>query len=170
MSTSKRYDYAETRRRVEQAHQRVTGEALGDVGINVLVKHNAWLVVEHLSQALKEFGLSHTGYIVMVLLHSMPDDTANPSELCLCTGETRANMTRICDELVEQGLVRRVPSVEDRRRIDLSLTETGVRLLERAVPELRRRNKAIYSVFTEEEKAVFEAQLLKLMRSLEANL
>lgn len=170
MSKSKRYDYSETRKRVEQAHQRVTGEALGDVGINVLIKHNAWLVGEMLANELRQFNLSHPGYIVMVVLHSMPDDMANPSDLCLYTGETRANMTRICDELVEQGMVRRVPSLDDRRRVDISLTESGVAMLEQAVPEIRQRNKAIYSVFDADEKAQFEALLLKLMRSMEANI
>lgn len=167
MNKSKRYDYEETQRRIECAHQRATGDALGDVKINLLVKQNAWLLSDHFNNELKAYNLSCVSYFTLMMLYSTPHNLANPSDICLCTGETRANMTRICDELVEQGFVKRIPSSDDRRRVDLSLTENGIELLKTVAPALHERVEAVFSVFDASEKATLETLLLKLMRSLE---
>jgi len=42
----------------------------------------------------------------MVALRSRPDNLVDSSELCDATGESRGNMTRICDDLVEVTLQR----------------------------------------------------------------
>ncbi|AXI04049.1 MarR family winged helix-turn-helix transcriptional regulator [Aquirhabdus parva] len=167
MNKSKRLNYAETRDRIERSHSLVTGGPLGTIQINLLIKYNGWLLHEFLGKTLQEFNLSTAGYITMHLINSAPDQIANPSDLTVCTGETRANMTRISDELVERGLLRRVTNEHDRRRVDLSLTDEGNALLKQVVPHARARGKAIYGVFDDEELAMFEKLLLKLLHSLE---
>lgn len=168
MKKSKRLNYTETRQRVEQSHQRVTGESLGSVQVTLLIKHIAWRAQELLNEVVSEFGLNGPGYICMVMINSLPDRVANPSELCDWTGETRANMTRITDELVEKGWLRRVPNLEDRRRVDLSLTEQGLALIEQVMPRARQNNRDVFSVFSEEELALLEKLLLRLSQRLDA--
>jgi MarR family transcriptional repressor of emrRAB len=121
MNKSKRLNYSELRERVERSHQMVVGQTqgLGTIKINLLVKYNAGLMQELLNKELEDFGLSASAYIAMTMINGSTDHTANPSDLSLCTGETRANMTRICDDLVAQGLLQRVTSPVDRRRIDM---------------------------------------------------
>jgi DNA-binding MarR family transcriptional regulator len=58
---------------------------------------------ERLGRRLGPHGLTATGYITMVSLHSHPEDLANPSTVSEITGEMRGNMTRILDELVDKG-------------------------------------------------------------------
>jgi MarR family transcriptional repressor of emrRAB len=171
MNKSKRLNYSELRERVERSHQMVVGQTqgLGTIKINLLVKYNAWLMQELLNKELEDFGLSASAYIAMTMINGSTDHTANPSDLSLCTGETRANMTRICDDLVAQGLLQRVTSPVDRRRIDMSLTEKGLDLLRRVVPKVREKNRKVFSVFSDDEREVLEKSLLKLLVAIESN-
>lgn len=170
MSTSKRLDFNEIRKRVETSHQMVTGEGLGGVQTNLLIKYNAWLIHELLSNTLEQFGLSAPGYISMTMINSAPGQMANPSDMSLCTGETRANMTRICDDLVAKGWLQRVTNPNDRRRVDMSLTPEGLALLKQVIPIARAKNREVFEVFNDDERATLERLLLKLLGSLESHL
>ena len=165
----KRRPHHEVEKRVDLAHQRTTGVPLSsDIRLGVLIKHNASLLLDLMNQGLEPYGISAVAYMVMMNLQSTPSNLANPSELCNATSETRSNMTRITDELVDKGLIKRVPNEEDRRRVDLSLTEAGIELLRTVVPVIRAKMQIIFSGFTETSKAAFEADLIKLNRVLES--
>lgn len=170
MNNQTRLTHTEKEQRVERAHRHAVGEPLGDVRLAILIKHNAWLLSDLLNKVLEPFGISSVGYIAMMTLQGTQENLANPSDICMATGETRSNMTRIVDELVQKGLIKRITNEEDRRRVDLSLTEAGKELLRTVVPMIRKGNEAIFSVFSPEAKAVFEADMLKLKNALEAYL
>ena len=168
MNSTKRYNHTEKEKLVERAHRRAACEPLGDIKLALLIKHNAVLLSDVLDKALEPHDIGNVAYIAMMTLYSTSDNLANPSEICRATGETRSNMTRITDELVKKGLIRRVTNDEDRRRVDLSLTETGIKLLNIVVPLIRQGNAAVFSVFNPESKATFEANMLKLKNALES--
>jgi MarR family transcriptional repressor of emrRAB len=170
MNNIKRVSYADKRLRVERAHRLADPEGLANIRLSMIVKHNSWLIADWMTRQLEQQGLAFSSYVTLVSLYGLPEGQANPSELCLCTGETRANMTRICDELVARGLMDRVTSLEDRRRVDLTLTDKGRVLLEAVMPDLRGRLSQLLSVFSEDEKGQLENLLLKLMRTFEADL
>jgi MarR family transcriptional regulator, negative regulator of the multidrug operon emrRAB len=167
MNSKKRLSQSETEAIVTRAHQRAAGGPLGDVKIGILIRQSHSLLMDTLNRYLAPFGLSTGSYFAMNMLYGKAENLANPSELCLITGETRANMTRICDELVEKNLMHRVTNLEDRRRVDLSLTDAGVALLKRVVPALREKNQTMLSVFDEEEKAMLVTLLSRLNQRLE---
>jgi DNA-binding MarR family transcriptional regulator len=164
-----RHPHSEIEKRVDMAHQRAIGSPLNsELRLTLLVKHNAWLLSDLLSRTVEPFGISGVAYIAMMTLQSTPENLANPSELCSATGVTRSNMTRITDELAAKGLIKRVANEEDRRRVDLSLTEEGMQLLRQVVPVLRKKTQAVFSVFNDETKTAFEAELIKLKQVLES--
>jgi len=144
--------------------------ALLDVEINVLTRHSSSLLTELINRSLLPFKLSCVCYLAMMYLHSSTDNCANPSEISRAIGDTRTNMTRICDELVMKGLVRRVPNAEDRRRVDLSLTQQGMVLLQDAVPQVRTRVHDVMREFQPEEKALLVRLMARLNKSLNAQL
>ena len=152
------------------AHRKAAGKGLGDIQISILIRLNYFLMNDLLDQELAPHGLTSASYIALMSLYGMPGHTANPSNLCVTTGETRANMTRICDELAAKGWIRRVPSEEDRRRIDLFLTEQGVALLNKTVPLLRDRVDVLFSNFSASEKANLATLLTKLNQTMESRL
>lgn len=154
---------------VTRSHERVSGVVLPELYINILIKLNYALLMDLMGKNLAPHALSPVSYITMVRLYSNSNNLANPSELSQFTGETRTNMTRICDDLVSRGLMHRVASADDRRRIDLSLTDAGIELLHTVIPALRKKSAVVYSVFSEQEKELFASLLTKLNHSLEAN-
>jgi len=155
---------------VTRSHERVAGTATTELHVNLLIRLNSGLMTDFLALHLAPYELSPVSYFTMMRLYSNANNQANPSELSTFTGETRTNMTRICDDLVNRGLMHRVTSIEDRRRIDLSLTDEGITLLHTVLPVLREKCAIIYSVFTNDEKKVLESLMTKLNHALEANL
>ena len=83
---------------------------------------------------LKRFGLNYVTYTALMMMYGSDDQTSTPSELANVTGEKPTNVTRICDELLEQGLIERYPSTVDRRRVVLRLSRKGERLVEKFQP------------------------------------
>ena len=152
----------------ERAHKRATGGGgLGDIAIYIQMRACNVMMQERLGRLLEPHTISSLGYITMMVLYSRPENLANPSELSDATGETRGNMTRICDELVDKGFVRRVPNVEDRRRVDLSLTDAGMGLLNTIAPKLRQNADDFYKrTFTKTEKATLQQLLAKFSAAL----
>jgi MarR family transcriptional repressor of emrRAB len=151
-----------------RAHHRATGGAgMGDIAIFILMRSCNVLMAERLGRLLEPHGLPPLGYITMMALHSRAGNLTNPSELSDATGETRGNMTRICDDLVDKGLMRRVPNAEDRRRVDLSLTDTGTTLLDTLAPPLRRDANDFYRrSFSSTEKATLQQLLTQFSTAL----
>jgi MarR family transcriptional regulator, negative regulator of the multidrug operon emrRAB len=156
----------------ERAHKRATGgDGLGDVAIYILMRNCNIMMNERAATLLEPIGVTMIGYITMMVLYSRAENFANPSELSDATGETRGNMTRICDELVDKGWLRRVPNAEDRRRVDLSLTDAGIALLNGLTPKLRRNADDFYArTFTKTEKTALQQLLIKFSAGLAADL
>ena len=155
----------------ERAHNRATGGGLGDIAIYILMRTCNVMMNERLGGLLEPHGLTSLGYITMMALYSRPENLANPSELSEVTGETRGNMTRICDDLVANGWMRRVPNAEDRRRVDLSLTDSGMALLKMLAPRLRQKADDFYKrAFTRTEKATLQQLLTQFSEALASEL
>jgi MarR family transcriptional repressor of emrRAB len=153
------------------AHQQIDPKAsLLDIEINVLTRHSSSLLTELINHMLQPAKLSCVCYFAMMYLHGSMNNRANPSQISRAIGDTRTNMTRICDELVTKGLVRRVPNAEDRRRVDLSLTQQGIAALQDTVPLVRKRVEEVMSEFLPEEKTLLIRLMTRLNRSIQAHL
>jgi len=163
----------QTMEAADRAHKRATDGAsgLGDVAIYILMRTCNIMMSERATRLLEPHGLTAVGFITMMALYSRPENLANPSELSDITGETRGNMTRICDDLVDKGWMRRVPNAEDRRRVDLSLTDAGMALLKTVAPHMRKNADEFYDrTFTRTEKAALQQLLTKFSAALAAEL
>jgi MarR family transcriptional repressor of emrRAB len=89
------------------------------------------------------------------------------SMLSEATGETRTNMTRICDELARKGLLMRHAGVEDRRRVVLELTRKGQALIERVLPKVWAELSRGMRALNNGEKRDLERLLKKLLAVFE---
>lgn len=162
MNTKKTPSATESVIAATRAHQRFSNEPLGDKLLSLMFRVTSVKLMHQLSRQVEPYGLSSNGYIALMMLSGSPDLQLNPSELSARIGETRGNMTRICDELVAKGLINRIPDPKDRRRVNLSLSEQGQSLIAEIIPVLTEHNQAIYQVFSTEEKQ----QMLNLMNRL----
>jgi MarR family transcriptional repressor of emrRAB len=159
--------FKEAEERIERINQRLPAASPQNTVIVHLIKHLWKWLAETMNEELRETDLNPVSFFTLLMLYSAPEDSVNPSELSQCTGETRTNTTRICNELEALKLIGRTPSPTDRRRIDLMLTPDGVEQMELLLPRLRERTAKMFTSFSKEEKDQLEALLKKLLTAFE---
>lgn len=94
------------------------------------------LLNARLESFFAEQGFSVSAWSLLILIYSDPKGEMTPSEASETLMHSRAHMTRASDELVELGLIHRVGSADDRRRIALRLTPTGEGRVQELLPQL----------------------------------
>jgi MarR family transcriptional regulator, negative regulator of the multidrug operon emrRAB len=123
-----------------------------------------------LEQQIRPFGLAEAEFRVLATLFSQPQGVAHPTDLCARTSQSPANMSRICDALVDRDLITRVSSMHDRRKMVLRITEAGEALVQNLLPTLFGPLREMFKDFTEQEQALLVEQLKRLGAKLDINL
>jgi MarR family transcriptional regulator, negative regulator of the multidrug operon emrRAB len=113
-------------------------------------------------QQIRPFGLAEAEFRVLTTLFSQPDGAAHPSDLCARASQSPANMSRISDALVSRGLITRVSSLHDRRRMVLRITEEGEVFVRQLLPKLFVPLREMLKDFPEAEQRQMTAQLKRL--------
>jgi len=118
-------------------------------------------------QMIRPFGLAEADFRVLTTLFSQPEGMAHPSDLCARAGQSPANMSRISDALVRRDLITRVPSLQDRRRMVLRITEQGEDLVRRLLPKLFVPLRGMLAEFSDAELRLMISQLRRLHANME---
>jgi MarR family transcriptional repressor of emrRAB len=132
-----------------------------------LVLHIGREMTARFEQQIKPFGLAEAEFRVLTTLFSQPDGVAHPSDLCARASQSPANMSRISDALVSRGLITRVSSVHDRRRMVLRITEEGEQFVRDLLPKLHAPLRSMLKDFPESEQRQLAAQLKRLGAELD---
>jgi len=146
---------------------RVPGIAVNEVLLIRLISYLAHGVGQMLEHHVRPFGLGEGEFRVLTALFSQPDSTANPSDLCARATQSPANMSRISDALVGRGLITRVASDEDRRKMVLRITAKGEALVRSVLPSLHAQVREVCGAHTTEEQQQMIAQLKRLAGRLD---
>ncbi len=130
----------------------------GSVGY--LVKRAHGLALDAIEPELARHGLTFTQYAVLM---SVRDGIAlNPKDLCIQLRHDSGALTRLLDQLESRGLVQRQRSAEDRRSIEVHLTEAGEQALRSVIPLVVDRINQALKNFTHAEVD----ELLRLLNKL----
>jgi DNA-binding MarR family transcriptional regulator len=100
------------------------------VHINLLF--TASILENRSSQSLKPFGISPQQFNILRILKGKDPESISLKDIACKMLDQNSNASRLVDKLLEKGLVKRTNCIEDRRRIDIVLTEDGKALLEEA--------------------------------------
>lgn len=110
---------------------------------------------------LEALGLTNAQWVPLLKLHQGRGRTV--AELAReCLADTGAT-TRLLDRLEAKGLVRRVRSTEDRRVVNLELTEEGARAAERIPGVLCEVQNAHLAGFSKEEWQALKGYLGRML-------
>jgi len=155
-----------------EANLRALSKRLPDVPFNEILLCRLLLqigrdVAATLEQKIRPFGLAEAEFRVLTTLFSQPEGVAHPGELCTRAGQSPANMSRICDELVKRELITRVLSAQDRRRMVLRITEQGEALVRELLPKMFTPLRGMLAEFPEAEQRALIAQVKRLHENLE---
>src|ERR1700723_3781361 len=127
-----------------------------------LMQHMGREMSAMFEQQIRPFGLAEAEFRVLTTLFSQPDGAAHPSDLCARAEQSPANMSRISDALVSRGLITRVLSVRDRRRMVLRITEQGEQLVRELLPKLFVPLRGLFAEFPQGEQRQMIDQLKRL--------
>lgn len=132
-----------------------------------LVRILAASMTDYFEPVFRHIGLTENAFHVLCLLVAAEKGQASPSELSELVGTSRANMTRILEQLVQDGLVSRTAVATDGRRHVIRITPKGRRSAADAVPQMVAPLHRAFSDFSAEELAMLDALLRKAVLSLD---
>lgn len=101
-----------------------------------LVKHISKRVHDDANGILRPWGINHPEYNILMMMYGTEGYTLNPSQLADAAGEKSANITRLSNQLCEKGLIERTGSDDDRRKVTLTLSRAGLKLIEQFLPDV----------------------------------
>ena len=96
-----------------------------------LLKTASW-IEEQIKNALRPYGLTHAQLNALYILFEKDPEPVSASELKKKILVSNPDVTRLMDRLVIKGFVERTMCPENRRKIDISLTESGRKLFQEA--------------------------------------
>ena len=96
-----------------------------------LLKTGSW-IEEKVKEAIKPFNLTHAQLNALYTLMEHDPDPVSANELKKSILVNNPDVTRLMDRLVKKDFVLRKTCPENRRKIDISLTDSGRKLFEAA--------------------------------------
>jgi DNA-binding MarR family transcriptional regulator len=126
------------------------------------------LLKRSLAETAEGFGLTIEDWELLAKLRWLgPPYRLTPGHLADQLALSPAAMTGRLDRLEKQGLLRRLPDHEDRRSIQVELTEQGVQAWDRTVGVQAVKERLIAGVLTAAEKDVLNDLLRRLLKSID---
>lgn len=124
-------------------------------------------MTDYFDPVLRNIGLAENSLHVLCLLSAAEGGRASPSELSDLVGTSRANMTRILEQLEREGYAEREVEARDGRRHVIQITAQGREATECAVPQMIEPLKRAFSDLTPAEFGTLEKLLRKTIVSFD---
>ena len=128
--------------------------------VNLLYTHS--YLVSFQSAVLKPQDLSPEQYNVLRILRGQQGKPATIAAIQDRMLNTMSNASRLVDKLKAKELVKRDECPENRRKVDVLITEKGLRLLEFLEPQIAALNKNV--IHLGEQEVVLLNELLDKLR------
>lgn len=108
-------------------------------------------VNEVLTQALKPHGVSLQQFNVLRILRGMKGEPANLSTLNERMVTKMSNTTRLVDKLILKGFVKRNVCKQNRRKVEIFLTDEGAQVLNGMDESIKNAQNQVLNDFGPEE-------------------
>jgi DNA-binding MarR family transcriptional regulator len=119
------------------------------LGVNIIYSAS-WMSSLHL-QVLKNFNLSVQQFNILRILNGRDPEPATVKLLTERMIDKMSNASRLVEKLKQKGLVARTSCSEDRRRVDIAITEKGKKTVDQASRILEGEIDNTLSVLTKKE-------------------
>jgi len=118
------------------------------------------------SEYQERYGLDIPEWRVLATL-GFRDDPCSAQYIAHCTRTHKSTISRAVTTLMTRQLVERVENADDRREFRLRMTRKGKALYEELIPRLKRKEQAILSCLSAQERRDFAHMLGKIEQSLD---
>jgi DNA-binding MarR family transcriptional regulator len=147
--------------KIEKAINQKTFESnLHRAVVNILFTGN-WLRDAH-QLAIKPFGLLPQHYNVLRILKGRYPLHATPGEIKSVMLDKGNDLTRLLDKIEKQELIARHTCPENRRKMNVSITEKGLNVVEQISQTLKEQSRAYEKNLSEKEAETLSLLLDKM--------
>ncbi len=121
-----------------------------------------------LRRTFSAHGLDGASFDVLATLRrSAPPHRLTPTELMRAGMVTSGAISQRLDRLEGRGLVLRTPDAADGRGVQVSLTDEGLELIDRALPDHLATERRLLGALTGERQAELAGMLRELLEAVE---
>ena len=121
---------------------------------------DGWLS-NHLRDVFKNHNLTPQQYNVLRILRGKYPEALNPSDIKAVMLDKNPDLTRLCDRLLTRKLIDRCIDGDNRRKMNIRITEDGLKMLNLIDPIMIDFNEKV-STISEEEATILSNLLDKL--------
>jgi DNA-binding MarR family transcriptional regulator len=150
----------------EQHYHASTYKAQSSIGY--LIKRSHAMMMDVLDNLFADRGFSFIHYAILTWVRD--GIAVNPKDICIQYRHDSGALTRVIDQLEERGLLERVRRGNDRRKVELQLTDEGRKTVESLIPLVVDKLNLALVDFSREEVTEFKRLLLKLNTRLATTL
>lgn len=129
--------------------------------VNILYSAN-W-ILEHMRNFLARFGITQQQYNALRILRGKFPESLSTGEIRERMVDRAPDASRIVDRMIAKGLVQKAACTSDKRRIDVTITQAGLDLLE-TIEQSPDRPSNLVRGLTAEESAQLNALLEKMKK------
>jgi len=117
------------------------------------------------NRLFKKYDLTNQQFNVLRILRGQNGTAITVKNIESRMLDRSSNVSRLIDKLLKKSLVERIPSCEDRRRVDINVTQKGLDLLGSMDVDVRAMEFACLNC-VHEEQAVLANQILDQLRKV----
>ena len=121
----------------------------------------AW-ISDRTNSLLKPFGISEHQFNVLRIVRGQKGNPINMLEVQERMIYRTSNTTRMVEKLKQKGLLIRQECAENRRKVDIFITDAGLELLDRIEPTLRNNGEKMFENLSVNESTQLADLLDKL--------
>lgn len=141
---------------------------MDEVNLMRLMRVATQSIASYVEELLAPIGFSEVTFHTLMVLYASKDGSASPSMLSELVGQTRPNMTRILDILVNGGFVSRNAAERDGRRKLVKITKLGIDVVRKKLPALNPSLKSSMKELSTAEIQTLNKLVRKIVLSMEA--
>ena len=149
-----------TTMKIEDAIKTNKMEVATKTVINIL--YTSRVVEEMATSVFKEYNLTNQQYNVLRILRGQKGKPANLSTLQERMIDKNSNTTRLVDKLIQKELVNRKVCPENRRKVEITITNKGLDVLKQLDPITKKANEDVLKNLNEKELETLNTLLDKL--------
>ena len=131
-----------------------------DVVVKIMKGGNVF--AEHIGNTLQPYGLSLQQFNVLRILRGRNGAAASLESVTGDMIHRMSNTSRIVDKLLEKGLVERVLCSENRRKVNIFITQRGLKLLKKIDRVINQTEETLTASLSKQELD----QLLQLLNKI----
>jgi DNA-binding MarR family transcriptional regulator len=116
------------------------------------------------TKAIQPFKITHVQYNILRILRGVHPQPLYVGEVKNRLLFTNADITRLLDRMIQKGIIERQTCPENRRKIEIRITEKGLQLLLDATPKIDIALGHFLKDTITEDEAVEMSRLLNIIR------